>query len=192
MKFSCPPVFPLRRVSAAEATYRLALFAAEDGDAARARTLGEQALALCAGCASEGAIRNFQAGLRLAAGAATEAREHARRALELNRGLGDKAEEANSLRLLADAALRLKDYAAAGNGYQEALALDKDAGHPRKIGADLLGLGEAALAQGKNRTQRITSVVPGLWPRRRATTPCAARSSSGSWALTPDTATGVA
>ena len=144
-----PAGIPFTAGQRAEATYRLALFAAEDGDAARARTLDEQALALCAGCASEGAIRNFQAGLRLAAGAAMEAREHARRALELNRGLGDKAEEANSLRLLADAALRLKDFAAAGDGYQQALALDKDAGHPHKITADLLGLGEVALAQGK-------------------------------------------
>ena len=144
-----PAGIPFTAGQRAEATYRLALFAAEDGDAARARTLGEQALALCTGCASEGAIRNFQAGLRLAAGAAMEAREHARRALELNRGLGDRAEEANSLRLLADAALRLKDYAAADNGYQQALALDKDAGHPHKITADLLGLGEVALAQGK-------------------------------------------
>ena len=99
-----PAGIPFTAGQRAEATYRLALFAAEDGDAVRARTLGEQALALCAGCVSEGAIRNFQAGLRLAAGAAMEAREHARRALELNRGLGDRAEEANSLRLLADAA----------------------------------------------------------------------------------------
>ena len=78
------------------------------------------------------------------------ARPNTRRALELNHGLGDRAEEANfPLRLLADAALRLKDYAAADNGYQQALVLDKDAGHPHKITADLLGPGEVALAQGK-------------------------------------------
>ncbi len=144
-----PAGIPFTAGQRAEATYRLALFAAEDGDAVRARTLGEQALALCTGCASEGAIRNFHAGLRLAAGEPMAAREHARRALELNRGLGDRAEEANSQRLLADAALRLKDFAAASSGYQEALALDKNAGQPHKIAADLLGLGAAALGQGK-------------------------------------------
>ncbi len=169
-----PGGIPFTGAQRAESTYQLALYAAEDGDGARARTLGEQAAALCAGCAAEGAIRNFLAGLRLDAGDASGAREHARRALDLNRRLSDKTEEANSQRLLADTALRLKDFAAAATGYQEALALDKVLGQPHKIAADLLGLGEAALAQGRQREaadyfQRARAVaeVAGLEALRR-------------------------
>jgi len=169
-----PGGIPFTSAQRAEATYQLALYAAEDGDSARARVLSEQATALCTGCAAEGAIGNFLAGLRLVAGDVAGAREQARRALEHNRRLGDKAEEANSQRLLADAALRLKDFAVAAAGYQEALALDKALGQPHKIVADLLGLGEAALAQGRNREaadyfQRARAVaeVAGLEVLRR-------------------------
>ncbi|MBI3570648.1 MAG: tetratricopeptide repeat protein [Gammaproteobacteria bacterium] len=140
------PFTPAQR---AEATYRLALHAAEDGDAAAAQALSDQALVLCAACPAEGAMRNFQAGLRLAAGDAATARELARRALEINRRHGDRVEEANSLRLLADAALRLQDPTIAAESYRQALAIDKIDGAPHKIAADLIGLGQAELARGK-------------------------------------------
>lgn len=169
-----PGGIPFTSAQRAEATYQLALHAAEDGDGARARSLGEQAAGLCSGCAAGGAIGNFLAGLKLGAGDAVGAREQARRALDINRRLGDKSEEANSQRLLADAALHLKDLAAAAAGYQEALMLDKALGQPHKIAADLLGLGEATLAQGRGREaadyfQRARAVaeVAGLEALRR-------------------------
>lgn len=140
------PFTPAQR---AEATYRLALHAGEDGDAAAAQAWSDQALALCTACPAEGAIRNFQAGLRLAVGDAATARELARRALEINRRHGDRVEEANSLRLLADAALRSQDPATAAEGYRQALTIDKIDGAPHKIAADLIGLGQAELARGK-------------------------------------------
>lgn len=164
-----PAGIPFTAAQRAEATYRLALFAAEDGDAPAAQEWSDQALALCASavCASEGAIRNFQAGLRLGAGDAATAREFARRALEINRRHGDRVEEANSLRLLADAASRLRDHAAAVDGYRQALAIDKAAGASHKIVVDLLGLGQAALAQGKRGEaadyfRRARSVATGI------------------------------
>lgn len=169
-----PGGIPFTAAQRAEATYQLALYAAEDGDITRARVLSGQAVTLCTGCAAEGAIGNFLAGLKLAAGDIAGAREQARRALEHNRRQGDKTEEANSQRLLADAALRLKDFVSAAAGYQEALTLDKALGHPHKIAADLLGLGEVALAQGRNRDaadyfQRTRAVaeVAGLDALRR-------------------------
>lgn len=146
-----PGGVPFSAAQRAEASHRLALYAAEDGDATGARALSERAAALCAGCPTEGAILNFQAGLRLAAGDASSARALATRALGPNHRHGDAVEEANSLRLAADAALALRDYAAAAAGYQAALALDKAEGRPHKIAADLLGLGEAARAQGRSR-----------------------------------------
>jgi len=146
-----PGGVPFGAAQRAEASHRLALYAAEDGDPATARVLSERAAALCAGCPAEGAILNFQAGLRLATGEANPARALATRALAANRRHGDAVEEANSLRLAADAALVLKDYAAAAVGYRAALALDKTDGRPHKIAADLLGLGDAARAQGQGR-----------------------------------------
>ncbi len=146
-----PDGVPFSAAQRAEASHRLALYAAEDGDAAGARALSERAVMLCAGCPAEGAILNFQAGLRLAAGDAAAARDLATRALAPNRRHGDAVEEANSLRLAADAALALKDYAAAAAGYRAALTLDKTGGRPHKIAADLLGLGDAARAQGHSR-----------------------------------------
>jgi tetratricopeptide (TPR) repeat protein len=145
-----PGGIPFSAVQRAEASHRLALFAAEDGDVAAARGFSERASVLCGACAIEGAILNFQAGMRLTAGDAAAARALAARALAANRRHADaEEEEANSLRLAADAALALKDYAAAVAGYQAALTLDKRAGRPHKIAADLLGLGDAARAQGR-------------------------------------------
>lgn len=161
-----PGGIPFTPAQRAEASYRLALHAGEDGDARAARAWSDQALALCAGatCAIEGAVRNFQAGLQLGHGNAAAARELARRALEINRGHGDRAEEANSLRLLADAASRLRDHAAAADGYRQALAIDKAEGASHKIVADLLGLGQAALDAGRRQEavdyfQRARSVA---------------------------------
>ncbi len=144
-----PGGIPFTSAQRAEAMHRLALHAGEDGDTRAAQEGSDQALALCAGCTIEGAIRNFQAGLRLSAGDAVTAREFARRALEINRRHGDRVEEANSLRLLADAALQQRDAVAAADGYRQALAIDKTDGASHKIMTDLLGLGQAALIQGK-------------------------------------------
>lgn len=168
-----PGGIPFTPAQRAEATYRLALHASEDSDATAAQVLSDQALALCAACPAEGAIRNFQAGLRLAAGDAATARELARRALEINRRQGDRIEEANSLRLLADAALRLQDSAGATDGYRQALAIDKVDGAPHKIAADLIGLGQAELARGKRAEAadyfaRARSVVTGIGDPERA------------------------
>ena len=158
---------PFTAPQRAEAMHRLALHAGEDGDARAAQTWSDQALILCAACPAEGAIRNFQAGLRLAAGDAAMARELARRAIEINRRHGDRVEEANSLRLLADAALQLQDSAAATDGYRQALAIDKVDGAPHKIVADLIGLGQAELARGKRDAaadyfRRARSVAAGI------------------------------
>lgn len=144
-----PGGIPFSAAQRAEASHRLALYTAEDGDPAAARELSERAATLCGACPTEGAILNFQAGMRLTAGDSATARALATRALAANRRHADAEEEANSLRLAADAALALKDYAAAAAGYQAALTLDKYAGRPHKIAADLLGLGDAARAQGR-------------------------------------------
>lgn len=145
-----PAGIPFTSSHRAEAMYRLAAGAFEDGDDKAAREWSEKALALCAGpgCAAEGALRNFRAGLALRENDAASAFAQARAALELNRRARDGAEEANSLRLMADAQLRLGDAAGALAAYLQAFELDRAAGAGRKIALDLMGLGHASARRG--------------------------------------------
>ena len=71
------------------------------------------------------------------AGQPQDAMNHARRALPLNRNAGDKNEEANSLRLIADASLKLEDFKTAQQSYDDALRLDKESGAAAKIALEI-------------------------------------------------------
>jgi tetratricopeptide (TPR) repeat protein len=83
-----------------------------------------------------------------------DAVNHARRALALNKSAGDKNEEANSLRLIADAAFQLEDFKTAQQSYDDALRLDKESGAAAKIALDLMGLGRS-IARQSRRTEAI-------------------------------------
>jgi tetratricopeptide (TPR) repeat protein len=80
-----------------------------------------------------------------------EGMQLARRALTLNRSAGNKTEEANSHRLIADAAYQTHDYSAAQAAYEAALLLDKETGAAEKIALDLMGLGRSLARQGKRK-----------------------------------------
>ncbi len=101
------------------------------------------------------------------AGHPQDAVNHARRALALNRNAGDKNEEANSLRLIADAAFKLEDFKMAQQSYDDALRLDKESGAAAKIAFDLIGLGRSNARQGRRAEaveyfQRAYSVSEGV------------------------------
>ncbi len=132
----------------AEAAYRKAGFYLDDGNETEARSWVNKALEYCHGCGAEGRLYNLLARMALA-GQAQEAMNHARRALVLNRNAGDKNEEANSLRLIADAAFKLEDFKTAQQSYDDALRLDKDTGAATKIALDLMGLGRSVARQGR-------------------------------------------
>ncbi len=137
----------------AEAAYRKASFYLEDGNRNEAKSWADKALGFCQGCGTEGKLYNLLARMSLPANP-QETLSLARRALTLNRNAGDKIEEANSLRLIADAAFASGDFKTAQQFYGDALSLDKDAGSAAKIALDLMGLGRSLARQGK-RTEAV-------------------------------------
>jgi len=134
----------------AEAAYRKASFYLDDADDAQARVWAGRAFNFCRGCPAEGRIYNLQARMALPARPA-ESMQLARRALTLNRSAGNKTEEANSHRLIADASYLTHDYSVAQAAYQAALRLDKETGAAEKIVLDLMGLGRSLAQQGKRK-----------------------------------------
>jgi tetratricopeptide (TPR) repeat protein len=137
----------------AEAAYRKTGFYLDDGNESEARSWLNKALEYCHGCGAEGRLYNLMARMVLAS-QPQEAMNYARRALALNRSAGDKNEEANSLRLIADASFKLEDFKTAQQSYDEALRLDKDTGAATKIALDLMGLGRSIARQGR-RTEAV-------------------------------------
>ena len=107
----------------AEAAYRKAGYYLDDGNEAEALSWLNKALEYCHGCGAEGRLYNLLARMALA-GQPQDAMNHARHALTLNRNAGDKNEEANSLRLIADAAFKSGDFKTAQQSYDDALRLD--------------------------------------------------------------------
>ena len=150
----------------AEAAYRKAGYYLDDGNETEARSWVNKALGYCHGCGAEGRLYNLMARMVLA-GQPRDAMNHARRALPLNRNAGDKNEEANSLRLIADAAFKLEDFKTAQQSYDDALRLDKESGAAAKIALDLMGLGRSIARQGRRAEaieyfQRAYSVSEGV------------------------------
>lgn len=134
----------------AEAAYRRARFELDNAGTDAAAQSCAQALALCADrCASLGRILNLQAQLALRTGHTPEARDLARCAEALHRRQHDALEQANSSRLVGDAALAAGDYLAAQASYDAALVLDKEAGAASKVALDLIGVGRALRSQGR-------------------------------------------
>ena len=137
----------------AEAAYRKAGYYLDDGNEAEAKSWLNKALEYCHGCGTEGRLYNLMARMALV-NQPQDAMNHARRALALNRNAGDKNEEANSLRLIADAAFKSGDFKTAEQSYDDALRLDKDTGIATKIALDLMGLGRSVARQGR-RTEAV-------------------------------------
>ncbi len=135
----------------AEAAYRRAHLDFEAGDIAGTSAWIERAQALCTEtiCDAVGRLPNLKARVALARDDISAAEAEARRGLDVNRRRGDALEEANSLRLLADAAVRRGQHPQAVAFYEQALALDKGAAEPGKIVLDLLGTSRSLAAQGK-------------------------------------------
>jgi tetratricopeptide (TPR) repeat protein len=154
----------------AEAAYRKASFFLDDGNQAEAQLWANRALEYCHGCGAEGRLYNLMARMALT-GHPQDAINHARRALALNRNAGDKNEEANSLRLIADAAFQSGDFKTAQQSYDDALRLDKESGAAAKIALDLMGLGRSVARRGRRAEaveyfQRAYSVSEGAGDAR--------------------------
>lgn len=74
--------------------------------------------------------------------------ELADRALRRSRDTGDRVEEANALRLGAACRAASGEWRAATVGYEAALVIDRELALPRKVAADLRGLGDVAIQAG--------------------------------------------
>ena len=133
----------------AEASLRQALIDLDERRFVPAEEWVAKAAAHCAErCALAGAIHNVRAQLALHAGQNDQAATHARAAQATSRGPAERAELANALRLLGFTALRTGDAATARAQLEQALAIDREIGAPRKIVLDLLALGRAAALGG--------------------------------------------
>ena len=131
--------------SRADAALRRAVLAASDGDRRLSETLLKQVEQLCAApCALGAKVLNLRAQLAIEDGRLTDAVALASQAAGISQAQKDAEEEANALRLSANAQIHLGNSAAAMRQLEAALLLDKRMGLPRKIFRDLLLLGIAA------------------------------------------------
>jgi Tfp pilus assembly protein PilF len=139
----------------AEASLRHALLDLDEGRYAAAGKWLSQSLEHCAGrCGLLPAIHNTRAQLALKAGLAEEGAAAARSAHDAAHAANDRTELANALRLLGIAALQAGDFGTARPRLEEALALDRELGVPRRIALDLLALGRAAERSGDRAAAR--------------------------------------
>ncbi len=127
-----------------------ALLYIDEGDLGEAFRWADKAEALCkeSGCDAIAGVYNLKARVLLLRDNVEEAQQYAERGRRA--GGGKSAETANSLRLLGDSYLAVKDYVRAEKLYKKALALDKGLGLSPKIALDLLGMGEAAMGDGRS------------------------------------------
>ena len=136
-------------VRQAEAALRYALLDLDERKFDGAQEWVTKAAAHCGErCPLAGAVHNVRAQLALQTGQVEIATKSARAALDASRSASDRAETANAMRILGIAALRNGDPVAARSQLEQALAIDREIGAPRKIAFDLLALGRAAALAG--------------------------------------------
>lgn len=139
----------------AEVSLRQALLDLDEKNLAGADDWVAKAAGHCAErCPAGAAIYNVRAQLALQAGRTDEAAAAARRAQDASRISGEQPEQANALRLLGIVGLRNGDAASARQHLEQALAIDRELGAPRKIALDLLALGQAAALGGDRESAR--------------------------------------
>lgn len=140
----------------AQAELRRSLLDLDERRFASAGEWADRAASHCAqrACALAGAINNVKSQLALEAGRLDLSAASAKTALSASRASGDRAEEANALRLLGVTAIRAGDAGPAAGFLGEALAIDRELAVPRKIYLDLIGLGRASALRGDNREAR--------------------------------------
>lgn len=130
-----------------EAWFEMAKTCLLQGDSDGALIWAEKALTL-AEDGNRTQILSILADIHLKKGALQKGAECAEEALKLARSSGDRHEEADALRILADIRLGRQEPAAAVEAYGAALVLDKELADPACIYADLKGLALATQQMG--------------------------------------------
>ncbi|HEY8102104.1 MAG TPA: tetratricopeptide repeat protein [Burkholderiaceae bacterium] len=115
------------------------------GDVKAALELVEKGQAWCAGsCGALPSLLLLRAQIALRSGRPDEAIEHASNVLRRLDGNQKMEEKANALRVIGEALLDKKNPAESIARFEQALALDREAGVPQKISLDLMYLGQAS------------------------------------------------
>lgn len=139
----------------AEVSLRQALLDLDEKNLAGADAWMARATGHCAErCPAGAAIHNVRAQLALQAGRTDAAFLAARSAHDASLASGDQVEQANALRLLGIVGLKNGEAASARQHLEQALAIDRELGAPRKIALDLLALGQAAALGGDRESAR--------------------------------------
>lgn len=139
----------------AEVSLRQALLDLDEKNLAGADDWMAKATGHCAErCPAGAAIHNVRAQLALQAGRTDAAFLAARSAHDASLASGDHVEQANALRLLGIVGLKNGEAASARQHLEQALAIDRELGAPRKIALDLLALGQAAALGGDRESAR--------------------------------------
>jgi tetratricopeptide (TPR) repeat protein len=141
------PYTPSQR---SQAAFLEGLLYLEKNDLSHAEEWAVKALALCqqSQCAMAGRLHNLQGRIALAQGKPELAIAAAATAVEVNRDERDVVEEANSLRLAADARTLMHQYEMARALYESAYRLDKSLDNSAKVTRDLLGVGRTYHREG--------------------------------------------
>lgn len=110
----------------------------------------DKALSFCQSlqCSNIGKIYNLKGRTYLKKVDILSALFYTNKGLEINKSIENKQEEANSLRILAEAKLMNNEYDEAKKFYENALSIDKTLGLSKKITQDLMGIGNIFLRQG--------------------------------------------
>lgn len=133
-----------------------ALLLVDAGDLNGASDWVDRASGFCSEskCQAMGGILNLKARVLLLRDRLQEALRAAEDGLSKSRAAGDKAETANSIRLMADAHLASGDHKRSNVLYAQALEIDKGLAIPRKIALDLRGMAASARAGGDEARSR--------------------------------------
>lgn len=157
---------------AAEVWFERAKVSLLQGDTEAAQSWADKALQ-ASGEDGRAMIASLRADIRLKRGDWQHCLVLAGESLELSRKAGDRHEEADALRILADCRLAGGEPAAAADAYTAALKLDKELAVPRSIYADLKGLSASLARQGDTRAAgdyllRAADIAMAVGEMRRA------------------------
>ncbi len=143
-----PEYSPRRRSDAAALKILLYI---DSGEYRTASEWADRVLSVCgsSGCGARWRLFTLKARALFLDGKYIPALDSGARGYWLSRKNSDRGEEANALRLMADARDALGEHEEAVRLYMKALSIDRDLGSNRKVFRDLMGIGRALLGQGK-------------------------------------------
>ncbi|MDO9287624.1 MAG: tetratricopeptide repeat protein [Thermodesulfovibrionales bacterium] len=132
----------------AEAAFEKARIFLKEKELSKAKEWVNKSLALNKGI-REGSRWNLLGRIALIEGNYSEALTAANTALKLNSGNKQRAEEANSMRLIAEIRALTDKFEESREAYMKALEIDKESGDSKKIAVDLKGIGDIFLKYGR-------------------------------------------